>query len=66
MSDTSLCAEMLRRIFPDLDVSDIRAVEAQKKCSAKDHVYEAGSSLASCLLDLQTECRDNISFIFVE
>ena len=30
MSDTSLCAEMLRRIFPDLDVSDIRAVEAQK------------------------------------
>lgn len=30
MSDASLCAEMLHRIFPKLDVSEIRPVEAQK------------------------------------
>ena len=30
MSDTALCAEMLHRIFPNLDVREIRAVEAQK------------------------------------
>ncbi len=30
MSDTALCAEMLHRIFPELDVSDIRPIETQK------------------------------------
>ncbi|MBR0185043.1 MAG: hypothetical protein IJQ24_03335, partial [Synergistaceae bacterium] len=30
MSDISLCSEMLHRIFPELDVSDIRPVETQK------------------------------------
>ena len=30
MSDTALCAEMLHRIFPHLDVSDIRPIETQK------------------------------------
>lgn len=42
------------------------SLEAIEKCSTKDSLYEAGSSLASCLLNLQAECRDNISFIFVE
>ena len=41
-------------------------LETIEKCSVKDSMYEAGSSLASCLLNLQTECRDNISFLFAE
>ncbi len=41
-------------------------LEDIEKCSAKDSMYEAGSSLGSCLLNLQTECRDNISFLFAE
>lgn len=31
MPDTLLCAEMLHRIFPKLDVSEIRPVEAQNR-----------------------------------
>ena len=30
MSDPKLCAEMLRRIFPDLDIGKIKIVETQK------------------------------------
>ena len=30
MSDVKLCAEMLHRIFPALDVSNIKTVETQK------------------------------------
>ena len=41
-------------------------LEAIEKCCAKDSVYEAGNSLANCLLNLQTECRDNVSFLFAE
>ena len=39
-------------------------LEALEKYSAKDSMYEAGSFLTSCLLNLQSECRDNVSFLF--
>ena len=38
MSDTALCAEMLHRIFPHLDVSDIRPIETQKSEKLALHI----------------------------
>ena len=29
MSDPTLCAEMLRRIFPNLDIGEIKVIETQ-------------------------------------
>lgn len=56
-----------RRFFVCSDgVWEALPLEAIEKCSAKDSMYDVGSSLASCLLNLQTECRDNVSFFFVE
>ena len=38
MSDPKLCAEMLRRIFPDLDIGEIKIVETQKTLRQALHV----------------------------
>ena len=40
-------------------------LEGLEKCSTVAQVSEAASSLAQYLINLQAECRDNISFIFV-
>ena len=41
-------------------------LEELEKCSAITSASEAAYSLTHCLLNLETECRDNISFLFVE
>lgn len=33
MSESTLCAEMLRRIFPDLDIGEIKIIELKKHSS---------------------------------
>ena len=38
MSDPKLCAEMLRRIFPDLNIGEIKIVEKQKTLKHALHI----------------------------
>ena len=38
MSEPTLCAEMLRRIFPDLDIGEIKNIETQKTLKHALHI----------------------------
>ena len=61
MSDTSLCAEMLHRIFPNLDVSEIRPVEAQKAEKLALHIrgvrFDIFTRTAREIFDVEAQNR---------
>ena len=61
MSDPVLCAEMLRRIFPNLDVSEIKVVETQKSLKYALHVrgvrFDILTSTARSIFDVEAQKR---------
>ena len=62
MSDTTLCAEMLRRIFPKLDVSEIRPVDAQKAEKLALHIrgvrFDIFTRTACEIFDVEAQKRN--------
>ena len=61
MSDPKLCAEMLRRIFPDLDIGKIKIVETQKTLKQALHVrgvrFDVLTSTARSIFDVEAQKR---------
>ena len=61
MSDISLCSEMLHRIFPELDVSDIRPVETQKAEKLALHIrgvrFDVFTRIARDIFDVEAQKR---------
>ena len=61
MSDPKLCAEMLRRIFPDLDIGKIKIVETQKTLKQAIHVrgvrFDVLTSTAQSIFDVEAQKR---------
>lgn len=61
MSDTTLCAKMLHRIFPKLDVSEIRPVEAQKAEKLALHIrgvrFDIFTRTAREIFDVEAQNR---------
>ena len=61
MSDPKLCAEMLRRIFPDLDIGKIKIVETQKTLKQAIHVrgvrFDVLTSTARSIFDVEAQKR---------
>lgn len=61
MSDTTLCKEMLRRIFPDLDVSEIQSVESQKAEKLALHIrgvrFDVFTRTAREIFDVEAQKR---------
>ena len=61
MSEPALCAEMLHRIFPQLDVSDIKPVETQKTEKTALHIrgirFDIFTRTAREIFDVETQKR---------
>ena len=61
MSDPKLCAEMLRRIFPNLDIGKIKIVETQKTLRQAIHVrgvrFDVLTSTAQSIFDVEAQKR---------
>ena len=61
MSDRKLCAEMLRRIFPDLDIGKIKIVETQKTLKQAIHVrgvrFDVLTTTARSIFDVEAQKR---------
>ncbi|MBQ9418949.1 MAG: Rpn family recombination-promoting nuclease/putative transposase [Synergistaceae bacterium] len=61
MSDPELCAEMLRRIFPDLEIGKIKIVETQKTLKQALHVrgvrFDVLTSTARSIFDVEAQKR---------
>lgn len=61
MSDPKLCAEMLRRIFPNLDIGKIKIVETQKTLKQAIHVrgvrLDVLTSTARNIFDVEAQKR---------
>ena len=61
MSDPKLCAEMLRRIFPDLDIGEIKIVETQKTLRQALHVrgvrLDIFTAFARSIFDVEAQNR---------
>ena len=61
MSDPKLCAEMFRRIFPDLDIGKIKIVETQKTLKQAIHVrgvrFDVLTSTAQSIFDVEAQKR---------
>ena len=61
MSEPTLCAEMLRRIFPNLDIGEIKIVETQKTLRQALHVrgvrFDILTSTARSIFDIEAQNR---------
>ena len=61
MSEPALCAEMLRRIFPDLDIGEIKIIETQKTLRQALHVrgvrFDILTSFARSIVDVEAQNR---------
>ena len=61
MSAPTLCAEMLRRIFPDLDIGKIKIIETQKTLKYALHVrgvrFDILTSAARNIFDIEAQNR---------
>lgn len=61
MSDPKLCAEMLRRIFPDLDIGEIKSIETQKTLKHALHIrgvrFDILTTAARNIFDIETQNR---------
>lgn len=61
MSDPVLCAEMLRRIFPDIDIGNIKVVETQKTIKHALHVrgvrFDVLTTTARSIFDIEAQNR---------
>ena len=61
MSDISLCSEMLHRILPELDVSDIRPIETQKAEKLALHIrgvrFDVFTRIARDIFDIEAQKR---------
>ena len=61
MSDPKLCAEMLRRIFPELDIGKIKIVKTQKTLKQAIHVrgvrFDVLTSTARSIFDVEAQKR---------
>ena len=61
MSNTKLCAEMLRRIFPELDFKDIKAIETQKSEKLALHIrgvrFDVFTKTAREFFDIEAQKR---------
>ena len=59
MSDTKLCAEMLRRIFPRLDIGEIKTVETQKTEKLELHIrgvrFDVFTKTARDIFDIEAQ-----------
>ncbi len=61
MSEPTLCAEMLRRIFPNLDIGEIKIVETQKTLRQALHVrgvrFDILTSTERSIFDIEAQNR---------
>ena len=61
MADKVLCTEMIRRIFPNLDVSSIRDIEAQKSEKLALHIrgvrFDIFTRTAQAVVDFEAQNR---------
>ena len=61
MSEPTLCAEMLRRIFPDLDIGKIKIIETQKTIRHAIHVrgvrLDILTTAARSIFDIEAQNR---------
>ena len=61
MSDPALCAEMLRRIFPALDIGEIKIVETQKTLKHALHIrgvrLDIFTAFARSIFDVEAQNR---------
>ncbi len=61
MSDPKLCAEMLRRIFPDLDIGEIKIIETQKTLKHALHIrgvrFDILTTAARNIFDIEAQNR---------
>ena len=61
MSEPALCAEMLRRIFPDLDIGEIKIIETQKTLRQALHVrgvrFDILTSTERSIFDIEAQNR---------
>ena len=61
MSDKVLCSEMIHRIFPNLDVSSIRNIEAQKSEKLALHIrgvrFDIFTRTAQAVVDFEAQNR---------
>ena len=59
MSDKVLCAEMIRRIFPDLDVSSIKDIDSQKAEKLALHIrgvrFDVFTKIAQAIMDFEAQ-----------
>ena len=61
MRDPKLCAEMLRRIFPDLDIGEIKSIETQKTLKHALHIrgvrFDILTTAARNIFDIEAQNR---------
>ncbi|MBR1438365.1 MAG: Rpn family recombination-promoting nuclease/putative transposase [Synergistaceae bacterium] len=61
MSEPALCAEMLRRIFPDLDIDEIKIIETQKTLKHALHIrgvrFDILTAAARNIFDIEAQNR---------
>ena len=61
MSEPTLCSEMLRRIFPELDIGKIKIVETQKTLRQALHIrgvrFDIFTSFARSIFDVEAQNR---------
>ena len=61
MSAPTLCAEMLRRIFPDLDIGEIKIIETQKTLKYALHIrgvrFDILTTAARNIFDIEAQNR---------
>ena len=61
MSDPKLCAEMLRRIFPDLEIGEIKIIETQKTLRHALHIrgvrFDILTNTARNIFDIEAQKR---------
>ena len=61
MSEPTLCAEMLRRIFPDLDIGEIKIIETQKTIKHALHIrgvrLDIFTAFARSIFDVEAQNR---------
>ena len=61
MSEPTLCAEMLRRIFPDLDIGEIKNIETQKTLKHALHIrgvrFDILTAAARNIFDIEAQNR---------
>ena len=61
MSEPTLCAEMLRRIFPNLDIGEIKIIETQKTLKHALHIrgvrFDILTTAARSIFDIEAQNR---------